>query len=58
MEKIKRPIGRPVKPMEELLVAKSIRLTAKQWKTLDSVGVPRLRELLDSGSLSSLRLKS
>lgn len=51
MEKVKKPVGRPTKPKDEVLIAKSIRLTEKQWETLEVIGIVRLRKLLDSGTL-------
>lgn len=51
MEKPKKPIGRPKKPVSELTVVRSIRLTPTQWKQLDSMGMARLREWLNCGDL-------
>jgi hypothetical protein len=47
MEKITPKIGRPPKPPEELLVQRSIRLTAAQWEKIDAAGLPALRKLID-----------
>lgn len=55
MEKTKKPIGRPKKPVNEVAVVRSIRLTPDQWKQLDTRGMSELRKWLNSGTLYQLR---
>lgn len=47
MEPLKKPLGRPQKPVEEKLEQRSIRMTAAQWKKIDFAGLSEFRKLID-----------
>lgn len=47
MDTTKKPRGRPPKQPDELLIVRSIRLSAEHWKKVDDAGMAELRKLLD-----------
>lgn len=52
----KKKGGRPVKPADQVLVQKSIRMLRSQWATYDAAGgIEWLRGLVDAGDIEWLR---